>query len=94
MAYSILLVFEKPDTNNLDNAEWWHTLSQRLRSLAKNNKDFELLGENVLMLPLDKGFDAFADIFPGRRKQYPYRYLILPQDIEWHVMSNEGHESL
>jgi hypothetical protein len=93
MAYSILLVFEKPDVkSSLDNADWWHMLSNRLRSVASKDKEIELLGENVLLIPLNKRLEVFSEIFPNpdQRKPYPYKYLILSEDIEWHGLPKKS----
>jgi hypothetical protein len=85
MPYSNLLVFEKPDTENRDNADWWRQLSLRLRNVAKQNKEIELLGENVLLIPLNKRLEVFSEIFPNsdQRTSYPYKYLILTEDMPW-----------
>lgn len=95
--YSILLVFEKPDLKNLDNAEWWRELSKQLFRVANKNKEIESLGENVLLIPLNKRLEVFSEIFANldQRKPYPsYRHLILPIDIQWHVVLGTDHSSV
>ena len=87
MAASILLVFEKPDTTNHNNEQRWRGLTLNLEDLAKSNKEIEILGDNCLMLPIDRGLDIFHQVLdPHRSLGVSYKYLILPEGIEWHIV--------
>ena len=92
MVQQVLLVFEKPDVEIRENDQWWRDLSRLLRNVANKNREIELLGENVLLIPLNARLEVFSEIFPnpGQRQPYPYKYVILTTDTEWHDPTNQG----
>ena len=83
MSFSILLVFEKPDSSDLAAVENWQRLSNKLQGVANNNKGTQLLGENCLLLPIDQGLEVFYDVVLCTRG-VPYRYTTIPNEaIRW-----------
>jgi hypothetical protein len=88
MTYSILLVFEKSDLSNVENQQAWESCITNLSILAKQNIDIQLLGENVLLIPLDKGLDGLSKLIPEVCK-IGYRYLILNEEVTWHKVAKK-----
>jgi len=86
MSHSILLAFEKTNSPDPQTAKTWHALANKLRDLCKNNKEIQMLGENCLLIPIDKGLDIFYQILdPYFSMRVPYKYAIFCQEIEWLV---------
>ena len=83
MTHSILLVVPKPKTNDYKDEEKWKGCINGLINLTTQNKDIEMLSENVLLLPLDHSLDAVSPILP-LLLGLPYRYIIFDEEIEWH----------
>jgi hypothetical protein len=84
--HSILLVVPKPALDNVHNQQKWTGCLRNLEALAMKNKDIQMLSENILLIPLDYGLDAFwheRDPLLG----LPYRYIIFDEEIEWHEVS-------
>ena len=92
MIYSICLIFEKPDLSDHDNESRWRSCGTSLLSLANNNKELQLLGDHGLLLALTKGLDIFYDILKNRSFGLGYRYVILTEDIQWHVVSEKDRK--
>lgn len=82
MAYSILLVFEKPDLSLHDNQRQWEGCAKNLEGLSRQNKDIELLGENCLLLRIPTSLQGISDIV-RHSMDLPYKYAIFPEPIEW-----------
>ncbi len=83
--YSILVVFERPKPTDLASVEKWKALSESLQGAANTNKDFQMLGENCLLLSIDRGLDVFYEVV-RRTQDFPYRYAILRnEEMQWYV---------
>jgi hypothetical protein len=83
MAYSILLVVEKPDGTNYHvtaSYENWATITSRF---AEQNTGIEFLGENVMLIPLGSSLMTLGLIVQTLH-DVPYRYTILPEELQWH----------
>lgn len=88
MTHSILLVVPKPNTGNYKDEQKWAVCIKNLPNLTTRNKDIEVLGENVLLLPLDQNLDAVSEIVP-QLVGLPYKYIIFDEQIEWHEVSKK-----
>ena len=86
MATSILLVFDKQNPTDPRKQQQWLGLTANMKNLANNNKDIQILGENCLLLPIEKGLDIFHDILHDSLG-VSYKYIILSEDYEWHVVN-------
>ena len=87
MAPSILLVFEKRDTLNEKNNPRWQDCVTKLANIAEQNKDIQLLGENVLLLPLQNNLRGIYDAVRNLGS-LPYKYTILTEELQWHEVSS------
>jgi hypothetical protein len=87
MIYSILLIFEKRDTLNDKNNPRWGDCVTKLANIAEQNKDIQLLGENVLLLPLQNNLRGIYDAVRSLGG-LPYKYTILTEELQWHEVSN------
>jgi hypothetical protein len=88
MAYSILLVFEKPDLSKLENAKQWDYFATKVANIPKQNTEIQKLGENVLLLSLQKNLTGISYVAQSIGN-LSYKYIILSEDVEWHVVSKE-----
>jgi hypothetical protein len=86
MATSILLVFEKNNQSDPREQSRWLGLSNNMKNLANSNKDVQILGENCLTLPIDRGLDIFHDVLHNSLG-VSYKYAILPEGLEWHAVT-------
>jgi hypothetical protein len=82
MSYSILLVVKKPSLDNTGSENQWIGYRRNLEGLAGNNKAIEILGENILLLPLDQDLSVLSKIH-GALMGLPYKYTIFDEDIRW-----------
>lgn len=87
--HSILLVVSKPKTDNYEDEEKWKGCLRNVRTLTTQNKDIEMLAENVLLLPLDLDLNAVSQIH-SLLLGLPYRYIIFDEEIQWHEVSKKG----
>ena len=91
MAPSILLVFEKPDAGDYEKKRKWDACTKRILHTSSTNKEIQVLGENVLLIPLTKGLDIFGEVLCPKVSFYlDYKYLILSEEIQWHIVSREA----
>ena len=88
MNYSILLVVEKPDLSNVENEQLWKSCKTNLLTLSKQNKGFRLLGENVVLIPINNELCGLSKVLPSVCK-LGYSYLILNEEISWHKVTKQ-----
>jgi hypothetical protein len=81
MTYSILLIVEKPDLSYAENEKSWERFVNKIKSLAIQNTEIELLTESVLLIPLDKDLSALATAVLAIGK-FQYSYLILNEETK------------
>lgn len=84
MAHSILLVFERPDTGRpVEDERQWEGCAMNMGNIARQSRDIEILGENVLLLSLQTDLKGVVDVV-SNSLGLKYRYAIFDQEIEWH----------
>lgn len=85
----IIFVVEKPTLDNLENEKSWKDCITNLERLSRRNKDVQLLGENVLLIPLDKDLGGLSEVVPAVG-DLGYKYLILNEESAWHKVANRA----
>ena len=88
MTYTILVDIPKPDkaTDAVAYATWLEC-GRILRNEANQNKDLEILGENVLLITLQSNLRALHSVLGDIPLKY--RYAILKEEIEWQEESEK-----
>jgi len=80
---TIIFAVEKPNTDaSYDNEQKWKQVVTNLSILTSRNKDIQLLGENVLLISLDKTLDDLSKVIP-QICGLPYKYLISTEEMKW-----------
>ena len=88
MTHSILLIVEKPIEADHEANDMYQGCITNLTNFVSQNKDIEVLSENVLLLPLDYNLNAVSPIVPCLLG-LPYKYIIFDEDIEWHEVPKQ-----
>jgi hypothetical protein len=87
MKHSILLVVSKPDKKDEWEHKLWLSLTTKLLELSSKQIDFELIGENVLLIQLNKSLNPLAVIL-SEIGDLDYKYAIFDEEIQWHEVAN------
>lgn len=88
MKHSILLAVSKPDKKDEWNHKLWLSLTTKLLELSNKQTDFELLGENVLLIRLNNNLNSLVEIL-SEMGTLGYRYVIFDEEIQWHEVANK-----
>jgi len=88
-SHSILLIVPKPDKKNEWEYKLWESLQTKLVELPSKQIDFELIGENVLLIQLNKNLDAIAMIL-SEMGSLGYKYAIFDEEIQWHEVASKS----
>lgn len=88
MAYSILLVVEKPAEIDFKNNQTWYDCVSTLSDLTNKNTGALLLAENVLLIPLHDTLGTLARAVLAVSK-FQYRYAIFDEEIKWHKVASK-----
>lgn len=83
--HSILLVVEKPiqkEKNNFYEENRYTDAVNTILQLARENTKIEVLGENVLLIPIDDTLRLLGEVV-HTLAQVPYKYTILNEDVKW-----------
>uniref|UniRef100_A0A6M3KXR3 Thiamine-binding protein domain-containing protein n=1 Tax=viral metagenome TaxID=1070528 RepID=A0A6M3KXR3_9ZZZZ len=86
--YSILLAVKRPNVVDHDNVEKYDKLCRILEGLSRQNKSIRLFSESTILLPLDSGLQALADVVNAIGR-LPYTYAIVTKEIQWHEATNK-----
>ena len=86
--HSILLVVSKPDKKDEWNQKLWASLSTRFAELSNKQTDFELLGENVLLIRPNNDLNSLAEIL-SEMGDLDYKYAIFDEEIQLIVVANK-----
>ena len=82
MTHSILLDVEKPDVRNHNIEKSWNEILGKVLALKPNtNIDFQMLGENVFLISLNKTLDTLWDVL-NECDGLSYKYSIFDQEVE------------
>lgn len=92
--HHVLLVVEKPTSNSDNNEQRWRGCVANLKDTASKNKEIQLLGENVVLISLQNNLNAVSEIVHEKILGLSYKYLILDEEIEWHVVSKKDPNPL
>lgn len=85
MSHSILLIVPKPDKHNVQANQLWEYLPHKFAELTNTNKDLQVIGEGVLLIPIDKTLNSLSLILSEITKtKLSYNYLILPEETKIH----------
>ncbi len=88
MAYSILLMVEKPDdVKERDKGAKYANFQFRLQGLIQRNKDIRVLSEGAILLPIDHGLQDLADLVQSISELF-YTYIVLTDKTP--LLSLEG----
>ena len=86
--HSILLVVSKPDVKDEWNQKLWVSLSTKLVELSNKQTDFELLGENVLLIQPNNNLISLSEIL-SEMGDLDYKYAIFDEEIQLIVVANK-----
>lgn len=84
----VILVVEKTAVASSQSQQLWKACTENLLNLADKNRNIQLLGENVLLISLDKTLDDLSKVISGL-PGLGYKYLILNEDVEWIVVKGK-----
>ena len=79
---SILLSVEKPTDDTDDSERRWDNCSSNLRALSAQNKDLQLLGENVVLISLSKTLDPLSTLVQ-KLCGLSYRFQVHNEETPW-----------
>jgi len=85
--HSILLVVEKPalkEKRNFHEDSRYSDAVSKILELTKQNTSIEVLGENVLLIPIDNTLEPLSEVVRNLG-QVPYKYIIFDEDLKWHL---------
>ena len=85
----IIFVVEKPDFDTLNNEQLWNGCTSSLSHLTKQNKDIQLLGENVLLISLDKDLSGLVKVVHATNG-LRYKYQVLNEDLVFRKVTTQG----
>ena len=79
----ILILVEKPDRTDAYKYESWINYISNVEKLSKQNKDFEQLSENILLIPLRNGLGVLPQVFQAIAEA-EYKYKVFDGEPIWH----------
>ena len=79
----ILILVEKPDRTNAYKYESWIDYISKIEELTKQNKDFEPLAENILLIQLRNGLGVLPQVFQAI-SDIEYKYKVFDGEPIWH----------
>lgn len=79
---TIIFAVDKPADDSFQVEQRWRGCTANLLELARKNIDVQLIGENILLISLDRNLSALAEIIPYILG-FGYRYTILSEDVKW-----------
>ena len=88
MAVSVLLVVEKPDENDYQKEQTYRSVVISLAAAAEKGTGVQLLGENVVLIPLKNTLNGLAKVVSELRG-LPYKYTISNEETTWIEETNK-----
>lgn len=85
----VIFAVEKPKADTVENERRWRGCTTNLLAQANKNTDIQILGENVLLISLDKDLYGLAKVIE-EILGLGYRYQVLNEDIKWTEVPNKG----
>ena len=79
----ILILVEKPGRTNAYKYESWLDYTSKIEELSKQNKDFEPLAENILLIQLRNGLGVLPQVFQAI-SDIEYKYKVFDGEPIWH----------
>jgi hypothetical protein len=89
--YSILLVVEKPplkEKRNFHEDSRYNDAVTRILQLASKNTSIEVLGENVLLIPIDNALEPLSGVIRNLG-DVRYKYTIFSEELKWHEVAKK-----
>jgi hypothetical protein len=89
MSYQLLLVVERPDLSHPELSEKWNDCIKNIKKTSNQYTNLTVLGENVLLLTLDKTLTSVRDVL-FHLDSMDYRYALFDTEIQWHEVSKDS----
>lgn len=95
--HSILLVLEQPASHyspnpNMREEDRYRTVVTKMIELSKKNTNIQLLGDNVLLISINKASEPLLEVFGilSNAHYVSYKYTIFDEDLSWYESTKEA----
>ena len=89
MSYQLLLVVEQPDLSYPELSKKWNNCIDNIKNISSQYTNLTVLGENVLLLTLDKTLTSVRDVL-FHLDGLDYKYALFDTEIQWNEVSKDN----